>query len=97
HPGSGEQPIIAEPAFEAVAEKPASSPTPRRRRANGAAQRTEAASPAAPAESEVSVEAQSIGASSEENAEPVAKAVSEVKRKPRGSKRGWWQRRAAGE
>ncbi|MEJ2123826.1 MAG: Rne/Rng family ribonuclease [Alphaproteobacteria bacterium] len=108
HPGSGEQPIIAVPAFKAVAETAAPSPAPRRRRTNGA-QRAEAApaeaATAAPAvsvsapapELEVSATAEirPVETSSKENAEPTEEAVSEVKSKPRGSKRGWWQRRAA--
>jgi ribonuclease E len=99
YPGSGEQPVIATPVADVLADTPA----PRRRRTNGA--RRAVAAPSAAPESEAKVETkvenideikpQSTEASVEEHAASAAETASEAQNKPRGSKRGWWQRRAA--
>lgn len=98
YPGSGEQPVIAESVGEIRG-----TPAPRRRRSNGA-KRVETA-PSASAEPEAKVEArveteaeiapQPVETSGEEKGASAAETASEVKHKPRGSKRGWWQRRTA--
>jgi ribonuclease E len=98
YPGSGEQPIIAAPVDETRA-----SPASRRRRSNGA-KRVETA-PSASTEHEAKVEArveaeaeikpQPVETSGEEKGASVAETASEAKPKPRGAKRGWWQRRTA--
>ncbi len=98
YPGSGEQPIIAGPVAEIRA-----TPAPRRRRSNGA-KRVETA-PLAATEPEAKVEArveteaeikpQPVETSGEEKGASAAETASEEKHKPRGAKRGWWQRRTA--
>jgi hypothetical protein len=101
YPGSGEQPIIAQP----VATVETDAPAPRRRRANGVKQATTALCEApepkakteaqAEAEAEAEIKPQSVETNGEENTVSAAETASEMKHKPRGSKRGWWQRRAA--